>query len=116
MGGIIVGERLHNKLVRDGIPAVIENDGHRAITHIVAPDERDEVLIVKLTEEVRELGQALTRDEIIAERADIAEVLRVYDELIGLTSEIIEKARRDKFAKRGGFTKFIFLEKEITND
>lgn len=111
-----MSELLHNKLVRDGIPAIIESDGHRAVLHIVQEADRDEVILDKVQEELAELRAAQTPQDILAERADIEEALQTYDARHGLTAEAIEKARALKFARRGGFGQFVFLEKEIIND
>jgi predicted house-cleaning noncanonical NTP pyrophosphatase (MazG superfamily) len=101
---------LYNKLVRDLIPKVIQDDGHTATTRVLNDDEFRQALLDKLVEEAQELKES---EGDIKERADVAEVLKALDELQGWD---VEEARLEKTAKRGGFEKRIFLEKEETND
>lgn len=108
-----MGEIIYQKLVRDIIPNIIEQDGQRAVTRVLGTTEYRRELLKKLVEEATEL---LHSDGSIEERADVAEVLRALDKQIGYTSDEIEAARVTKAEKRGGFDQKIFLEKAITND
>jgi predicted house-cleaning noncanonical NTP pyrophosphatase (MazG superfamily) len=108
-----VGEIIYNKLVRDTIPEIIEADGETPVVRILGDSEFRRKLLEKLVEEAREL---LDSDGDIGERADIAEVLKALDPVLGYTNEAIETARAEKVEKRGGFEQKIFLEKAITND
>ncbi len=108
-----MGEIVYNKLVRDGIPAIIKNDNQTPVTRILSDDEYQQALLEKLVEEAKEL---LESDGAIGERADIAEVLKALDSVLGYTDADIEAARADKALKRGGFEQKLYLEKAVLND
>ena len=103
----------YNKLVRDKIPQIIQDDNQQPVTRILTDDEFRQRLLEKLIEEAQEL---LDSNGDKGERADIAEVLKALDAVLGYTDEEIESARADKAEKRGGFEQKIFLEKAITHD
>lgn len=98
--------KVHNKLVRDKIPLIIEGSGRRAVTHILSDEEYIEALEIKLSEEVAEY-QA---DRNLEEMADILEVLQAICVARGYNLEQLEDKRREKAEERGGFKDKIFLE------
>ncbi len=108
-----MGEIIYNKLVRDAIPTVIENDNQTPVTRILTDEEYKLQLLEKLVEEAIELRDSAGD---ITERADVAEVLKALDRAMSYTDDVIEAARADKATKRGGFEQKIFLEKAITHD
>lgn len=63
--------KVHNKLVRDKIPQIINDNGERAVTHILSDEEYIAALEIKLNEEVAEYHA----DKNLEELADILEVL-----------------------------------------
>lgn len=97
---------IQNKLVRDKIPEIIENSGRRAQYHFLSEEEYLTALDKKLLEEVEEY-QA---DKNLEEMADILEVLYTICSARGYTREDLEEKRKEKFFKRGGFEKKLFLE------
>ena len=107
-------EIVYNKLVRDGIPAIIAADNSVPIQRILSDDkEYLQALLEKLVEEATEL---LESNGSLEERADIAEVISAIDQLLGFNPKAVEAARADKVNKRGSFSSRIFLEKAVTND
>lgn len=108
-----MGEIIYDKLVRDKIPAIIEEDGESPITRVLGDAEFRRRLLEKLVEEANEL---LVSDGELGERADIAEVLKALDPILGYTDDAIETARAEKAERRGGFEQRIFLEKAMTTD
>lgn len=106
-------EVVHTKLVRDLIPAIVVADNATPVTRILNDDEYRLELLKKLVEEAKEL---LESDGDLSERADVAEVLKALDSVLGFSRDVIEKARNEKAVKRGGFEQKIFLEKVITDD
>lgn len=108
-----MGKIIYQKLVRDKIPAVIKQDNQQPVVRTLDNKEFRTRLLEKLIEEAQEF---LESDGAISERADIAEVLKALDAVLGYTDDSIEQARADKAEKRGGFEQKIFLEKAITND
>ena len=97
---------VHNKLVRDKIPEIIEKAGKTPVTHILSDDEYLSELDKKLNEECSEY-QA---DKNIEELADMLEVMYAIAEARGWSVSELEALRRDKAEKRGGFKKKIYLE------
>lgn len=98
---------IHNKLVRDKIPEIIENTGKTAYCHIVTEEEYLSKLDKKLNEECAEY-QA---DKSLEELADMLEVMYAIAEARGYSLEELENVRAEKAIKRGGFKDRIFLEK-----
>ena len=106
-------EKIYNKLVRDKIPEIIENDGEIVFMHVLSDAEYRLELYKKLNEECMEVASSKTSKEILEELADVLEVLRSIAELEGSQfGDIIQIADKKK-EKRGGFQKRIFLEKTI---
>lgn len=96
----------YHKLVRDNIPALIERNGAKVVTHIAEDKEYEEKLIKKLDEEVIEYNS----DRTIEELADILEVIYAIGEYQGVTKETLEEMRLKKREARGGFEKRIILD------
>lgn len=101
-----MGKRVYNKLVRDKIPEIIRADGKQLKSHVLDDAEHLEALIKKLEEEVAELAEARNVEEL----ADVHEVLIALAEALKIVPEELEKVRRDKADKRGGFQQRVFLE------
>ena len=89
------------KLVRDRIPEIIEEDrGEASPFRVASPGEYHQLLALKLREEV---GEYLSDREPL-ELADILEVVYALAKDAGLTPEKLEKMRRRKAEERGGFS------------
>jgi predicted house-cleaning noncanonical NTP pyrophosphatase (MazG superfamily) len=101
-----VSKIVYNKLVRDKIPEIIRADGKEPKTRILDDTEYLESLLRKLEEECKELAEDRNADEL----ADVHEVLIALAEALHITPAELEKVRKDKAAKRGGFQEKIFLE------
>lgn len=98
--------KVHNKLVRDKIPEIIEKSGKSCVTHILSEDEYIAALETKLNEEVAEY-QA---DKNLEEMADVLEVLQALCVARGYSLDELEGMRKKKAEERGGFGEKIFLE------
>ncbi len=98
--------KVHNKLVRDKIPAIIEADGKECVTHILSDEEYIAALETKLNEEVTEY-QA---DKSLEEMADVLEVLQSICIARGYSLEELENMRAKKAEERGGFKDKVFLK------
>lgn len=104
-----MSEIIHNKLVRDNIPLIIEAAGKQAVTRVLPDEEYLAELDRKLTEECAEY-QA---DKSIEEMADVLEVLYAIAAARGYSVQELERVRAAKVEKRGGFADRIFLEKVV---
>jgi predicted house-cleaning noncanonical NTP pyrophosphatase (MazG superfamily) len=101
---------IYNKLVRDGIPEIIEANGKRAICETIAEDkEYIRLLKEKLVEEMNEF---LESDDV-AELADMGEVMHALLEYKGVSVETFQRIRLEKLEKRGGFKKRLLLKEVI---
>lgn len=105
-------EKIYNKLVRDKIPEIIIANGEEPITYSLGADEYKQELYKKLREEVNEF----LADESIEELADILEVMHGILNSKQLTFEDLEKVRKAKREKRGGFEKRIYLKMTTSRD
>lgn len=102
-------DKVYNKLVRDNIPEIIENDGKKSVIEIMDENEFIEELNKKLIEEMNEYIE----DENIEEIADVLEVIHGILGAKGVSFEEVEKTRLRKKQERGGFGKKIKLVKVI---
>lgn len=93
-------------MVRDRIPEIIEATGAKLKTRILSDEEHLQELIKKLGEEYEEFKA----DNNVEELADLHEVLLGLADALGIAHAELEKVRANKAAKRGAFTKKIYLE------
>jgi predicted house-cleaning noncanonical NTP pyrophosphatase (MazG superfamily) len=99
----------YHKLVRDGIPRIIEADGGKPVTRVLDQAGYLAALRAKLLEEAEE-AQAAPDRQLRAELADVLEVLRALATAHGLNWEDVEAEAARKRDERGGFDQRIFLE------
>ena len=85
---------IHNKLVRDKIPQIIEQSGKICVTRILSDEEYAAALNDKLQEEL----------------ADLLEVMMAAAKARGHDFSEVEAIRREKAEKRGRFNDCIYLE------
>ena len=97
--------KIYNKLVRDRIPEIIEASGSKCKTEILSDEKYLKMLDVKLDEELAEYH----KDQNIEELADLLEVIYAAAVARGYSIEELERVRREKAEKRGGFEKKIYL-------
>jgi len=96
----------YNKLVRDNIPEIIKARGENPITAVLDDETYKAELDKKLLEEVNEYLSDDNPEEI----ADVLEVIMAILEYKKISFEEIEKIRLEKKARRGSFTKKLFLK------
>lgn len=101
---------VHNKLVRDHIPEIIEEDQKQCKTHVLNNEEYIVELKKKLGEEAREVQEAVDKIETIKEIADVLEVLDALKTVCGISDEEVQVIKEKKAMKNGKFEKKIFLE------
>jgi predicted house-cleaning noncanonical NTP pyrophosphatase (MazG superfamily) len=99
----------YHKLVRDGIPRIIEEDGGRPVTHVLDQAGYLAALRAKLMEEAEE-AQAAPDGQLRSELADVLEVLQALAAAHGMSWEDVVVEATRKRAERGGFDQRIFLE------
>lgn len=96
----------YNKLIRDSIPEIIEATGKQCIVEVMNEVEYIAALDQKLNEELEEY-QA---DKSLEELADLLEVMYAVVVARGYSIEELERVRKQKAEKRGGFEKRLRLK------
>lgn len=99
----------YNKLVRDLIPEMIQNNGKTANFRILNEDEYIVELNKKMHEELSEYETATTTMNIAEELSDLLELIHAAADYYGLSAADIEKIRSEKAKSRGSFERRIFL-------
>lgn len=100
-----MGTIIYNKLVRDKIPEIIQNDGKTCRTEILSKTDYLKMIDAKLDEELAEYH----KDQTIEELADLMEVIYAAAVARGYSVDELEKVRQKKVKKRGAFENRILL-------
>ena len=100
---------IHNKLIRDRIPEIIESSGRSCITEVLSGDAYIRALDAKLNEELAEYQQSKSLEEL----ADLLEVMGAVVKARGYTWDDLTRVRKEKRADRGAFDRRIFLKEVI---
>lgn len=100
----------YNKLVRDLIQAKIERRGEGySIRTIEDPDEFEQELLKKVTEEAAALAAASSRQEFLSEYADLMVVLDALTHHLEFSEADIKTALADNVEKKGFYKNRHFL-------
>ena len=102
-------QKIYNKLIRDRIPEIIQQDSFRCEVDVLEPSDYANKLNQKLKEELKEYYEK----EDIGELADLVEVVYAILAFRGVCIEEFEKIRLDKKLARGGFEKRLYLKKVL---
>ena len=97
--------KIYDKLVRDRIPEIIENNGEYCKTATISEDRIEDILMFKLTEEMMEFQSERNIEEFV----DVVEVLMAIAKAKGYDWKDIEAARQKKLEERGSFDKRVLL-------
>ena len=100
---------VHNKLVRDKIPEVIEKSGKQYRIRTLNDHEYIIELKKKLGEEVEEYLNAKDDAEAVEELADVLELIHALAKIHSSNIDQVETIRMEKVNKRGGFQDKVFL-------
>lgn len=101
-------ETVHNKLVRDKIPMILEMQGRFCKTKKV--DSYRKALLLKLQEEVLEVAASENKQQQLEELADVLEVIHALLREQDTYFTELETLRLAKRQEKGGFDEGIFLE------
>lgn len=101
--------KTYYKLVRDGIPQIIEACGKKCCWETLTNEQFVAMLDEKLNEELAEYQDSKDIEEL----ADLIEVIRAVTIARGFTLDDLERVRAEKAAKRGGFAKRILLKEVV---
>lgn len=106
---------VYNKLVRDLIPEVIQKDGKKCTTRVLAPEEHLGEIKLKMQEEALEFKEATEQKDAIEELADVLELVHAALDVYNVSYQELERVRLAKKEKRGGFSDGIYLV-EVEDD
>lgn len=98
----------YNKLIRDRIPEVIEQDGKNYKVESLALVEYEQALLEKLVEEAEEARRA-DEAHITSELADVLEVIDALLVLKHLSRQTLRTEQRRRRSERGGYEKRLKL-------
>ena len=95
-----------NKIVRDKLPDTMRAEGQQIEVAQLEGREKTQALINNLVEEARELDPGLpTYGE------ELADVAQAIQDLVTDSGIDVESIRREKFVKKGRFSKGMFVTK-----
>ncbi len=100
----------YGKLVRDRIPEIILAAGKSCEVKTLEAEDFLPALKAKLVEEAAEVNNSASREELIAELADLYEVLETLQAATGLSQVEIDAVKHQRRESRGGFEKRLYLE------
>ena len=109
-------EKNYNKLVRDNIPDIIEQNGEKPVIEFLNNNDYKKELLNKLKEECNEVISAENQEELLNELADVYEVLNALAHIQNKSMDDVVKIAEQKKLKRGGFEKKIYLKKVVTKN
>lgn len=99
------------KLVRDKIPEIIEQNGEIPVHRQLDYAEYNEKLKLKLQEELDEVLAAKTKAELIEELADLKEVFEAFCQNQRISEDNIKQKQIVKRLDCGGFRERVYLER-----
>ena len=98
---------VYNKLVRDLIPEVIEKNGKKCSTRVLAPEQHLGEIKLKMQEEALEFKEATNQKDELEEL--VLELIHATLEVYDCSFKELEQVRLAKKEKRGGFSEGIYL-------
>jgi len=104
----------YDKLVRDGIPAIIRERGEAVETIRLQDQALITSLQEKLVEEAYEARDARSETDLIGELADLQEVIAALSKWAEISETAIKATQEQKRKKRGGFDRGTMLIKTAT--
>lgn len=107
---------IHNKLVRDKIPEIINQASKECKIKILNDDKYSNELKKKLCEEAKEVLETKSKQELIGEISDVLETIDALKEVYKIDDQELIKAKNSKANKNGAFKEKIFLEYVIDNN
>ena len=103
-------KKIYKKLIRDKIPEIIKAKNGMPRISVLSKTDFKKALKSKMAEETKELLKAKSKSDVLNELSDIQELIMAIAENYKISMNEIEKYRKRKLQKRGGFRKKLFLE------
>ena len=101
--------KVYNKLVRDKIPQIIQNEGKVVYYSMLDGDNLRKMLKIKLIEESRDVSKAITKEEMINELADVSEVIEAIYEAFDITDADVDLVKHKKMQAQGTYKSGAYL-------
>lgn len=101
---------LLEKLGRDKGLEGFKSQNIKPIYKFLNGNELQEALKYKLIEEVQEVYEAQSNEEIVAELADILEVINGLCKAYNISFKEIEHVQKEKYIERGGFETGLYIK------
>lgn len=102
---------LLDKLGRDKIVELFDKNGSKVKFHTLDDNaEYLDAITQKIVEELEEVFECDSKEDVIEELADLEEILGAFKDLIQVEQKDVDKARTKKREEKGGFTKRTYLE------
>jgi predicted house-cleaning noncanonical NTP pyrophosphatase (MazG superfamily) len=98
-----------NKLVRDKIPDIFAASGRRCAIEEMGVEAYRRALLEKLVEEAQEAAASVPGEVLLAELADLREVLEAALVAFGLTEQQLAAEQARRRSERGSFARRIRL-------
>ena len=102
---------VHQKLIRDRIPEIIENDGGIPKVRILTRSEYERELLFKLIEEsIEAINARADKKELAKEIGDLLEIIDAVIEQFNIDEKELFRIKQERKKSRGGFSDRLFLE------
>ena len=101
--------KVYNKLVRDKIPQIIQNEGKVVYYSMLDGDNLRKMLTIMLIEESRDVSEAITKEEMINELADVSEVIEAIYEAFDITDADVDLIKHKKIQEKGTYKSGAYL-------
>lgn len=102
---------IHEKLVRDLIPQLIEEGGDEAITQVLSEDELRSALRDKLKTCIDDYLESEDTEEL----ADMLEIIRTLVQFHAISYDELEELREKKLEEYGSYDARLYLIETIEN-
>ena len=99
----------YDKLVRDGVPAILLAGGHNPVSKTLVGKELLAALRAKVDEEVAEYDAALDDDQAADELADLVEIATAMARQRGCSENRMMQLRATRSPQLGVYDRGIFL-------
>jgi len=96
--------KYYNKLVRDRIPEIIQTAGNKYAVEVMSDEEYNLALREKLVEEAQEAAAATNPENLIAELADLCEVMDTLMAAYKIDPKAVLAEQERKRIERGSFS------------
>ena len=99
----------YNKVIRDKVAEKMKRNGVKFLAKTLSQKAFEKALIPKVAEEASGVVNAKNRTELIQELTDLLVVIDEVKRVKKISPAELKKTRRENMAKKGGFSKKLWL-------